>query len=679
MPVNFPEELTHLAMVQDKLHDALAKLNKRVTGYEQEYTQIKRYLAANWNELDTMEKFSNERSTTQIEHAGNLTLERRTKIEKLLNTPYFARIDFQYDGEDDAEPIYIGQFSFTDNDNQVLVYDWRAPISGMYYDYEVGRASYEAPVGTIEGDIVRKRQFKIKSGRMEYVLESAINIDDDILQRELSSTSDEKMKSIIATIQKEQNQIIRNDKADVLIIQGVAGSGKTSIALHRIAYMLYRYKERLSADNVVVISPNKVFADYISNVLPELGEEPIWEISFDDIAAKELSGVLTYERFADRIEDSSPEWLKRSRFKADPAFTLLADDYLHYAAAAFFEPKDYSFGTLTIPKDYIQGRYHAYQNRPIFKRFTEIADDILEQIKADTERDQKLPGRNEIIKKLTAMFKPKNTMALYTGFYDYIKKPDMFVPAEKNKLEWPDVFPYIYFKIFVEGIDGFSDIQHLVIDEMQDYTPIQYAVIKQLFPCQKTILGDFGQSISPYNSYSLDTLKAIFDHPCFVELTKSYRSTYEIIEFAKTIQPQLIEPVERHGEKPELIRCDNSLDELSVIKEKVAGFTGTHYSTLGILCKHTQQAKRLCEELAKDYPVTLLDADSTEFTQGITITTIFMSKGLEFDEVLIPYANEQTYSSEQDRSLLYVACTRAMHKLTLSYCGRLTRFLDIRH
>lgn len=677
MLVNFPEEITHLTMVEEKLHDALAKLDKSVAGYEKEYMEAKRYLAANWNEIDSMEKFSNERSISQIENAGNLSLEMRTKIEKLINSPYFARIDFRYDGENDAEQIYIGQFSFTDNNNQILVYDWRAPISSMYYDHELGRASYEAPVGTIEGDIVLKRQFKIKSGQLEYALESSINIGDDILQRELSSTSDEKMKTIIATIQKEQNQIIRNDKASVLIIQGVAGSGKTSIALHRVAYMLYRYKDRLSANNVVIMSPNKVFADYISNVLPELGEEPILEISFEDIAARELSGVLEYERFADQMENPSPEWMERSRFKSAPEFSILADKYLEYADTAYFEPRDCSFGQFIIPKDYIQGRYLAYRNRPILKRFAEMADDILERIKTDNIRGHKLPSRGEVIKRLALMFKMKNTLVLYTDFYTHIGKPEMFVSAGKNKLEWPDVFPYIYFKIFVEGIGGFQGIQHLVIDEMQDYTPIQYAVINRIFQCKKTILGDFGQSINPYNLHSLDTFKAIFDSVDFVELNKSYRSTYEIIEFAKKVKNyQNIEPVERHGDKPDLIRCDSWQVELSAIKEKVSNFKDGNYVTLGILCKNIQQAKKLHEELSKEYSACLLDSESTKFANGITITTIFMSKGLEFDEVIIPYANAETYSSEHDRSLLYVACTRAMHKLTLSYHGNITRLLD---
>jgi len=677
MSVNFPEEITRLEAVEEKLHNALAKLDETIAGHEKEYREGKRYLTANWNEIDSLEKFSNERSLMLIENAGNLTLERRTKIEKLINAPYFARIDFRYQEEPDAEPIYIGPFSFTDGSNQMLIYDWRAPISSMYYDYELGPASYEAPMGTIAGDIVLKRQFKIKNEQMEYALESAVNIDDDILQRELSSTSDEKMKTIIATIQKEQNKIIRNDKADTLVIQGVAGSGKTSIALHRVAYLLYRYKNQISADNVVIISPNKVFADYISNVLPELGEEPILETSFEEIAQTELSGLVKFKRFTDQMERLPADWLERSSFKSSPAFIALLEEYLEYANHTFFVPQECVIGHFVIPKDYLWRRYDAYRNRPIYHRFAEMADDILDRIMSENIRGYKLPGRKQIIKKLIPMFQIKSTLELYAGFYRYIKKPEMFVFAGKDQLEWPDVFPCLYCKDFLEGIKKFRTIRHLVIDEMQDYTPIQYAVINRMFSCKKTILGDFGQAVNPYNRHSPEAFKAIFDPVDFIELTKSYRSTYEIMEFAKKIQnTQRIEPVKRHGEEPGLVRCDNWQAELAAIKENITAFLNGKYTTLGILCKNSRLAKKLHQELSGEYAVYLLDDNSDAFKNGITITTIFMSKGLEFDEVIIPCANAEMYSSEYDRGLLYVACTRAMHKLMLSYHGNVTKFLE---
>lgn len=299
----FPEEKINLDATIDKLNEHLQELDEKVKFYEEEFKESKKYLSSNISDMDAMEIFSNEKSISQIVNSGDLISKRKAKIEMLIDSPYFARIDFMYCGEDDVEKIYIGRSAFMDNLGDMIIYDWRAPISGMYYDFELGNASYDAPIGKIEGNITLKRQFKISKGNIEYVLESDISIGDEILQRELSNTSDQKMKNIVSTIQKEQNRIIRNEKNNTLIIQGVAGSGKTSIALHRVAYFLYKYRENLSAENIAIISPNKVFSDYISNVLPELGEEPIIQLDLEDIATEELDNKLDFEKFIEQVNE----------------------------------------------------------------------------------------------------------------------------------------------------------------------------------------------------------------------------------------------------------------------------------------------------------------------------------------------------------------------------------------
>ena len=293
--VPFPEEIRHLEAVAGRLDAALKATEDRVGLADEQYMETKRYMVENRGEIDPHEMFQNELALKQLDRKGAFTVGVREKLARLKASPYFARIDFQYENEEDTEKYYIGPASFNDN-NELLICDWRAPVAGMFYDCEVGPAGYEAPSGKIKGHLTRKRQFKIKDGKMEYALESSVNIQDDVLQRELSHTSDEKMKSIIATIQKEQNQIIRNERARTMIIQGVAGSGKTSIALHRIAFLLYRFKDHLSASDIRILSPNRVFGDYISNVLPELGEEPIYEISFEDIAEEQLEGKFRFEK-----------------------------------------------------------------------------------------------------------------------------------------------------------------------------------------------------------------------------------------------------------------------------------------------------------------------------------------------------------------------------------------------
>ena len=678
MPNKFPEEKMYLDIIIEKLNDYLIELDKKVKLYENEFKESKKYLYENRGDMDAMEVFSNEKSISQIVSSGEFISKQKTKIESLINTPYFARIDFRYDDEDEIEKIYIGRNAFIDKFGDMLIYDWRAPVSSMYYDFELGNASYDAPLGKVEGEITLKRQFKITKSKMDYVLESALSIGDEVLQRELSNTSDQRMKNIVATIQKEQNRIIRNEKTDTLIIQGVAGSGKTSIALHRVAYFLYKYREYLSAENVVVISPNKVFADYISNVLPELGEEPIIQLDLEDIAREQLDKQMDFEKYSEQVSEllDAPDENKteRIKFKSSLEFVSLINNYISYIDSNYFNATDYVYNDICIDKEFIRNRYEAYKKRAIFSRVDKIADDIIEKIKIE-KISEKIPGKGEIRKKLLSMFKYNNTLDLYKDFFKYINKEELF-NFNNNKLENCDVFPYIYLKIFVEGIEGIDTIKHVVIDEMQDYTPVQYMVIKELYKCKKTILGDFGQCVNPYNSNSLSLLCDIFENSEVVKLNKSYRSTYEVIKFSEQILKQDIEPIERHGELPSIIKCNSLEEELKQIEDTIDNFNKFDYSTMGIICKTKSQAKQIYDKLKDKYEVNLLDIDSLEFKEGIIISTIHMSKGLEFDEIVIPMVDVNNYVSDYDRNLLYIACTRAMHKLTLTYHNEITDILS---
>ena len=675
----FPEEKIHLEEIIKNLNIYLNELDKKVKLYEEEFKESKKYLYENRGDMDSMEIFSNEKSISQIVNAGEFISKQKTKIESLIDTPYFARIDFKYYEDDEIEKIYIGRNSFIDDFGDMLIYDWRAPVSSMYYDYELGNAHYNAPVGKIEGQITLKRQFKIIKSYLEYVLESNLSIGDEILQRELSNTSDQRMKNIVATIQKEQNKIIRNEKADTLIIQGVAGSGKTSIALHRVAYFLYKYREYLSAENVVIISPNKVFADYISNVLPELGEEPIIQLDIEDIARVQLDKKLEFETFSKQVsellEKEDKNKIERINFKSSLAFVLLMDKYIKYINVNYFEANNFVYGDIFIEKEFIVDRYNSYNKRPIFERLDKIVDDIIEKVKIE-KISEKVPSKGEIRKKIVPMFKYNNTLDLYKDFFKYINKEELFIFNDINKLENSDVFPYIYLKIFIEGIKGMENIKHVVIDEMQDYTPIQYIVLKNMYKCQKTLLGDFGQCVNPYNFNSIESLVDMFDNSMLVKLNKSYRSTYEIIKFAQKILKQDIEPIQRHGEKPNIIKCNDKKEELEKIKGLIEAFNKSDYSTIGIICKTTTQAKEIYNKLVEEYEVNLLDIDSLEFKEGITISTIHMSKGLEFDEIIIPMVDSDNYKTGYDKNLLYIACTRAMHKLSLTHSNNLTEIIN---
>jgi DNA helicase-2/ATP-dependent DNA helicase PcrA len=609
--MKYPEETQYLSMITEKLQQALNDTNLMIERYQEEYKEAMKYLWEHKSDMDSMEKFSNEKSVGLLVNSGELSIRRRTVLMKLIDSPYFARIDFRFKGDTEAETFYIGRFSYYDKEKGTIIHDWRAPVSGMYYDFELGDAYYEAPVGMIEGEMVKKRQYKIKNSRMEYAIESSVSIRDEVLQRELSNTSDQKMKNIVATIQQEQNRIIRNEKAKVLIIQGVAGSGKTSIALHRVAYFLYKFKGRLAAENIVIISPNKVFADYISNVLPELGEEAVTELSFEDIAEQILEGTITYETPEEQMDKvltaPEPEYIERLRFKSCEEILSQMENYLNH------------------------------------------------------------------LKEKHSVLRVGKMLEYYQEFYQYCKRPEM-LHMVGGKLEAPDVYPYIYLKLCLESVQCYHDIRHLVIDEMQDYSPIQYAVIKKLFTCRMTLLGDFGQTVNPYNALTKETMLSIFEQTEYVELTTSYRSSSEIIEFSQKILNQRIDPIKRHGEPVRIIPCADWKAECSRLTQFIMEYKSSGYSNLGIICRTKEQAKELNDRLNSE-DIHLLDNNSLKFENGIIITTVHMAKGLEFDEVIVPFVNVINYHTDYDRNLLYIACTRSMHKLTLTYHNQLTSFL----
>lgn len=661
---SFPDEILHFTEIKRKLEDAIQKVDDSVERHDKAYMDTKRYMVENRGEIDPHEMFQNELLLKQIDHIGTVSVTARDRLINLSDSPYFARIDF--DDGNETLVTYIGKYSFHYN-NELLISDWRSPVAGMFYDYEAGPAGYDTPMGRISGYLERKRQFKIKNGEMEYALESATNIQDDVLSRELSHTSDEKMKAIITTIQKEQNLIIRNENAGTIIIQGVAGSGKTSIALHRIAYLLYRFKDRLSGQNIAIISPNKVFGDYISNVLPELGEEPIYGLSFADIAEVQLEGVIDFEGDKNPIETNDPGWAERVRYKSTMNFVRSIGDYLKRANETIFEAADYRQGEFFIDRDWIQNRFTACKELPVKQRIQTVGEKIYNRLKSDNYMDHPLPKLKTILKHLNAMLKRKNSLELYKDFYKQVGIEEKFVMPAKKTLEWTDVYPFLYFHAMFDGLKGTKMIRHLVIDEMQDYTPIQYAVINILFPCSKTILGDFGQFVNPNHLHTLENLRQLHSDAELVKLNKSYRSTYEIIHFAKYIQNNIeLDVIERHGEEPTVICCRYEREQIEQIKNQINSFQSSSNVTLGIILKTHDKAKTLYDILSEDYEVHLLTPDSARFENGIIITSIQMSKGLEFDEVLIPSVNEKLYHTDFDRNLLYIACTRAMHRLTLT-------------
>ena len=677
-----PEELAHLTDILKMVNAELEEAQLSVERMDEEYREAQEYIASTHGEGDPKEMFQTRMLMGQIDNRGASAVVYRDRLQKTKASPYFARIDFRPQGEELANPYYIGLYAFR-YQQQLYVIDWRSPVASMFYDFELGPAFYDAPQGHTEGALTLKRQFKITNGEMEYAFDSSQNIQDDILQQELAHTSDEKMKSIISTIQKEQNQIIRDEKAHTMIIQGVAGSGKTSIALHRVAFLLYRFRNTIKAQNVTIISPNKVFGNYIANVLPELGEEPIFEASLEDLALVQLEDGVDFVGSRDPLETDDPAWEQRVRFKSTVEFVQLMDDFIARLPQLAFQAKNYEYKDWTVPAEWIQGRVDVYKRFPLMKRLEMVADDIHSRLENEFLREEEPPHRNRIFQVLRKMLTMKTTLSAYRAFFRQLGKEraKLYKPFQKGVLEWNDVYPYLYLQAAFTGLQESRLIKHLVIDEMQDYSPIQYAVLNRLFQCPKTILGDFSQSINPNCPYSLEELHQFYEGSTLMRLEKSYRSTWEIIHFAKQIVKQAdFQAVERHGPAPELLEFSTEEEELVEICRQVEAFHQGKYNAMGIVTRTNSAAKELYEKLkARGAGVELITPESSAFHNGATVLSIQMSKGLEFDQVLLPQVDGETYHTDFDRNLLYVACTRAMHRLSLTCVGKATPLLPPFH
>ena len=670
------QEKEYLKQIISFLKKVIGNTDASVKDHVDTLAEYKDYIWSN-KDIDPHEIRSMRESILNHFALGESVINKHKRLTKILAIPYFGRIDFLEKKENSkVMPIYIGIHTFYDPESRAtLIHDWRAPVSSMFYDHELGEAGYRSPSGEIKGEISLKRQYRIRGGKMEFMIESALTVHDDILQKELSSNADDKMKNIVATIQREQNQIIRNEDIRTLIIQGVAGSGKTSIALHRIAYLLYTFRDSISSKDILIVSPNKVFSDYISNVLPELGEETVPETSMEQILSGVLEHKYKYQTYFglvnELLEKPSSSLIDRIAYKASFGFISELDKFILHIENTYFKAADVKLTKyITIPAPFIEEQYLRFNRYPIRRRFDAMADYMLDMLKIQYTFTVTTTGRNLLKKEIRLMFAGNNDIQVYKDFFKWTNNPGMFKMRKGHTLEYSDLAPLAYLHLALEG-NGNQPfrVKHLLIDEMQDYSPIQYKVIQKLFPCRKTVLGDAGQSVNPYGSSTAETIQKSLTASEIMKLCKSYRSTFEITDFAQKIHPNAeLEPVARHGEKPQILQFGSAVEELSGIMGLISTYRKSGYKSLGIICKTEQQARKMADML-KSYAndISFLSSQSSAFVQGIVITSAHMAKGLEFDEVIIPQTDERNYRSEIDKSMLYVAVTRAMHRLTLTF------------
>ena len=672
------QERSYLQQIINRLKQIISHTDVSVKDHVDTLAEYKDYLWSS-KDIDPHEIRSMRESILNHFAIGESVIDKRQRLTKILDIPYFGRIDFQ-ERSSKVIPVYIGIHTFHDSESRTtVIYDWRAPISSMFYDCELGEASYLSPSGKIEGDISLKRQYRIRGGKMEFMIESALTVHDEILQKELCANADDKMKNIVATIQREQNRIIRNEEARTLIIQGVAGSGKTSIALHRIAYLLYAFQSSISSKDILIISPNKVFADYISNVLPELGEETVPETSMEQILSEVLNHKYKYLSFFEQVDElltkPTPDFIDRIEYKSSFDFIASLDRFILHIENHNFRAEDVKLTKyITVPAEFVEEQFHRFHRYPMRQRFEAMTDYILDRLKVQYAFTVTTAERNFLKKEIKRMFAGNNDLLVYKDFFAWMGKPELLKMRKNRTLEYSDLAPLAYLHIALEGGTK-NSVKHLLIDEMQDYSPIQYKVIQKLYPCRRTVLGDASQSVNPYGSSTADMIQKALVTGEIMKLCKSYRSTYEITDFAQKIRTNTdLEPVARHGEKPQVIHYKNEKEELSGILDLISVYRKSTYKSLGIICKTETQAKVIADEL-KQYAddIHFLSNQSSAFVQGIIITSAHMAKGLEFDEVIIPQADDNNYHSEIDRSMFYVAVTRAMHRLTLTYSISKTR------
>lgn len=679
------EEKSRLKDCKSSIRDALATIDLRLREYSQEIQTRKEYMWDARRDMDHIEKIAVRQIIEQTLDSADILKQQREKLVKLTRSPYFGRFDFMKTGEIESEPVYVGVHHFQDEaKRKTLVYDWRAPISSMFYDFETGPARYQAPAGEIKGEVTLKRQFRVRDGEMEFVIESGLHIVDDVLQDELSrASSDDGMKNIVATIQRDQNAIIRNDDAHTLIIQGVAGSGKTSIALHRIAYLLYRFKDTLSSDDILIISPNRVFADYIGNVLPELGEEQVAEIGMETLAAELLDSQYRFQSFFEQttsLLESGDEALRaRIMAKASVEFLHTIDRYVDHLEKKSFAAVQWNTGRKIVPDWFFAEAWHKHPGVDLTERIARVVKATESQIGFHYNYDLRIEERQSLREAVRGMVRKTTLRQAYQGLFDWMEQPELFRPTG-GRLEYADVFPLIHLKMRLEGVrNPRASVKHVLIDEMQDYTPVQYAVLGKLFSCRKTVLGDAAQSVNPYSASNAEQIRAALRSGTAVKLTKSFRSTWEIMQLALAIAPNPeLEAMKRHGEPPRLQRCTGTKQMIERLRKEIDAFTESAHHSLAIIAKSQKQANRLHKSLVGlgVDDVRLLTVDSVGFSTGVVVCTAHMAKGLEFDRVIVVDVSASNFHSEMDRHLLYVACTRAMHRLALFYTGDPSAFIQ---
>lgn len=641
-----------------------------------EKNDIKDFRKFIWENKGSMDPIE-VRSTSLMAEQEYYTFERRAKYLKKLyrvkNSPYFGRIDFKEDQAFKSNTIYIGITHLTKNNNN-MIYDWRSPISSIFYDYELGNVSYIAPEGTITGLLTKKRQYKIKESKLVNIFDNDVNVTDEFLQEILTNASSDKMKNIVNTIQREQNEIIRDTRSPNLIVQGIAGSGKTSVALHRIAFLLYKINN-LRSNNVLIFAPNDIFSEYISNVLPELGEDNVTESTFSDFAIRYVAGYRCIENFTSFIERyytkmNSNTDLIRCKM-ADEMIDVIqkyVDDLVNNASFV----NDVTIDILDHDKEYLNNLFHnRYSKVTLFERIDLIAEHICNKEGKNYNKlgktiKNKLWQNFNVSKDIRTLFKNLFKSKYFKDYYQSeLSDREITTFVNSKNLAYEDSLILIYLQGLLQSFPYSSLIKQIIIDEAQDYSKLQYIILKKTFPnASYTILGDISQNINPYYNYeSLQDLSSILGNTKYLELNKTYRSSPEIIDYAnKIMNLNHVVSVRHSNDFPVIKETSTNIHEQ--LKKDISDGIKVH-SKIAIITKTHEEASHLYEQLKNDFPnINYLTEKNKVISYDLVIIPSYLSKGLEFDYVIV-YTDKDNAYRENEKHLYYVVVTRAQHQLKI--------------
>ncbi|MCX0385785.1 AAA family ATPase [Clostridium perfringens] len=694
--IEFLVEEKKLEEVSNILNEEmLSYINKRkfVTQYILDYRKnaVEEYKD---DEDKLIEYFDHER---YVKEQAFTTIDKKLKeLTILKESPYFGRVTFNDLEFDQKDTLYVGRFGVTpEGSYEPVIVDWRAPVASLFYHGSLGEASYTSPDGPIKCDIEGRRQIIVKKGELKGVFDSAIDVKDDILQMVLSNNSSDKLKDVIMTIQKEQDEIIRKERTSNIVVNGVAGSGKTTIALHRVAYLLYNYRKELE-DKVLILGPNGIFMEYISQVLPSLGEVGVKQETFASFALKEMDSelyIMSFDKYLEKILSEDKEFIEDAKYKNSYEIIEDLDNLVKDMDKNYFHVEDVKyFGDLVISKEEIEEMFNKhYEYMPLFRRSEKIKRIILSKIK--DKRDQKVWELNEEIRKEKEKLTPEELLIeennlefrrklrireIVKEVMDSRAKLDSWISREDvldiydrfngNKKEYTinDLAPILYLAIKLEGKKATKDYRHVVIDEAQDYSPLQFKVVRELTGTKYfTVVGDVNQRLIKYSDLApMMELGKIFDdvNPEIYNLNKSYRSTYEIMEYAnKYLDEDRIIPIVRHGKPVEEIEFHNNEELSESIIESLKEFSNEGLESIAIITRDKEELEKVYNLISNKVHLVKFDNEDVLYKGGNVIIPSYFAKGLEFDGVII--VDNGSSKDENEDLIKYIMSTRALHRL----------------